>query len=84
MSLICIIGVLFLVGCSSKTSVTSGRFNEVVHNHNLIVTDIKEQYDEEDGVKEAYIATYSDAYQVEFYVFENDTVAQGFFEITKF
>ena len=82
-------GALFLAfiflftGCSKKTAITSSDFKSKAEAEGYTVTDVISQYSSYEYVKEAYVASSSDGYQIEFYVLSDKDMAKSMFETNK-
>ena len=80
-----VISLAVLTGCNNKKSaITSTKFTDVMINDGYNVVDVKNQFNEYDQIKEAYVAlSENEDYQIEFYVLENDDEAISFYENNK-
>ena len=80
MSIICLVAVLFLVGCFTKQSITVDEFKSNMEGNGLTLNNIKEEYGVYEEVVDANTAILDDKYQVEFYTFTDEVSSQGFYE----
>lgn len=82
-NIILVLLIVLMVGCGKKDSITSDNFKEIMKDNDFYILDSKEQFSEYDYIKEALIAAYSDDYQIEFYVLEDDRNALAFYKYNK-
>lgn len=73
--------LMILTGCGSKKAITTKEFINITENNGYVIVDAKDQFDY-DYIKEATIAK-EDDYQLEFYVLDNISNANGMFEHNK-
>lgn len=82
-NIILVLLIVLMFGCGKKDSITSDNFKEIMKDNDFYILDSKEQFSEYDYIKEALIAAYSDDYQIEFYVLEDDRNALAFYKYNK-
>lgn len=81
---VCMVLVLMLTGCKSKTAITTDTFKTTMSEQGFTVVDGKDQYAEFDYILEVYAAVDStQSYQVEFYQCSDETYAKGMYENNK-
>ena len=82
-SLICMLLLVSLTGCTKKTAITTEHFKSIAQSHNYILTDAISQYASYGYIKEATIASVDSASQVEFYVLDTEENAKYMFTLNK-
>ncbi len=81
---VCMVLVLMLTGCKSKTAITTDTFKTTMSEQGFTVVDGKEQYAEFDYILEVYAAVDStQSYQIEFYQCTDETSARAMYENSK-
>lgn len=93
--IICVVTLILLVGIGGfflvktvlnqeKDPITVEEFKSTMQNKGYIIIDAKEQFDEYEYIKDAYIAMTDDGeYQIEFYKMSDEKNATNFFEHNK-
>ena len=79
MSLVLFLTIIVLGGCFTKKSITSSEFKSIMQSNGYIVSKNEEELDF-NGVVESLLAIKTDKYQIEFYTFNQEILAEGFFE----
>ena len=82
-SLICMLLLLSLTGCTKKTAITTENFKSIAQSHNYSITNAKSQYSAYNYITEATIAGINNQWQVEFFVLESEADAKSMFETNK-
>lgn len=82
-SLICMLLLVSLTGCTKKTVITTEHFKSIAQSHNYILTDATNQYASYGYIKEATIASIDSDSQVEFYVLDTEENAKYMFTLNK-
>lgn len=81
---VCLVLMLMLTGCKSKTAITTDGFETTMSEQGFTIADYKEQYAEFDYILEAYAAIDSTgSYQLDFYQCSDEAAAKGMFESNK-
>ncbi len=81
---VCMVLVLMLTGCKSKTAITTDTFKTTMSEQGFTVVDSKDQYAEFDHILESYIAIDStQSYQIEFLKISDETAARAMYENNK-
>lgn len=76
--------ILFiLTGCGNKTVLTTDKFKSIVTEHDLVATDITNQYEKYDYIQEVTIAKSTDGWQLEYYVISDESYATSMFNNNK-
>ena len=81
--IVCLFILVTLTGCGSKTVITTNEFKTKAESLNYEVTDITNQYENDENIKEVMIAQSPEGYQVEFYVYRDEPSATREFNNTK-
>ena len=79
MSLVLFLTIIVLGGCFTKKSITSSEFKNIMEKNGYTISENQEEHDF-DGVDESFLAVKTDKYQIEFYTFNQEILAEGFFE----
>lgn len=75
--------IVLFTGCSKKKAITGDTFKSKAEANGYTVTDVHEQYASYGYIKEAYVASSNDGYQIEFYVLNDSDYAKSMFETNK-
>lgn len=81
---VCMVLVLMLTGCKSKTAITTDVFKNTMSEQGFTILDSKDQYAEFDHILESYIAVDStQSYQIEFLKISDEALAKEMYENNK-
>lgn len=79
----CLVLLFIITGCGNKTAITTTDFKSKMSNKGYANTDVISQYTDYVYIKEATVAQSTEGWQIEFYVLNDETNAQGMFNENK-
>lgn len=80
---ICILCLTMLTGCGDKKALSSKEFKEITENEELIITDVKNNFEDKEYVTDAAIAASISGWQIEHYVFTSEEEAKKMYKKNK-
>lgn len=75
--------LLLITGCGSKNAISSAKFMSVADDYDCSITDVINQFEQYGTISEAYVATNTNDWQVEFYVLNSEDSAISMFNTNK-
>ena len=76
--------LLFMVsGCTNKKAIDTKKFIDLANKYDYSYSDVLDQYSSYEYIKEATIIGEIDGWQIEFYILDNSSNAEGMFETNK-
>ena len=83
LGIVLVLSVFMLGGCFSKKAITTDEFKAQADKSGYQVSDVKNQYEDFNTIKEATIAYNQEGFQVEFYVLTSNEDAISMFTTNK-